>query len=156
MLEEAIYHPRHKNVNMDFTRAINRKCVPDTSNEPTRQQQVPLAKTPLRVAGPVLDPALRTDVAALRDIAACAKSFFPKIGHYHGTLRIIHQSQYSKVPYELYIAPHLQGHYDMDVGFLDWKNLFDSVVLKNYSINGLQLKNEEYDADLQARCTIQS
>lgn len=93
-LEEAIFYPEHKNMKMDFAKAFNRNHVPDMSSQPTLQQQVLLAKTPLHVADPVLDPALRTDVITLRVIAAFAKSNnFP-----------------SQVSYQSHIALHLRDH----------------------------------------------
>lgn len=119
-MQEAIYGPEYKNMKMDFTKATNKNHVPDMSNEPTAHQEVPLAQAPLHAADPVMDPALKTAVIILRDIAEVAKSNYAlKAGHCFGTLGTIDQDKYAQVSYPSHIARHLKDHYGMDKKYYD-------------------------------------
>lgn len=73
----------------DYTKAINRRFILDTSNRATSSEDAQLQLAPLHIEELVMDPAARTKVVTLRGIAAYAKAkYYPKRVYYYSTLGV--------------------------------------------------------------------
>lgn len=129
----------------DYLQADNRRYIPDTTHQVTPSEDAQLRLAPLHLVDPLVGPAVRTDILTLRDIATIAKSkYYPRNKYYFGTLGVIDRGYYEQMTLHLRILPYTKDHDIMDEKHYLGSYLFDSLVIKNYSIQDLQPMTQAY------------